>query len=178
MRYQWECSCTYVMRPTTRPVLPVWHGFDFQCYRLTEHITHKDVFADVVMLVPFSYDLSCCSQPNTIQGGPKWESGFSFSRVLLARVWLPLERGFAAHFYKARLGMRLRFKCLFFQQILLVQFPKSQDSCCSSSWWFVPTFVVAIVVSARACISKPLGHSLSCHLANVWLSDIKKKIQK
>lgn len=74
--------------------------------------------------------------------------------------------------------MRLRFKCLFFLWILLVQFPKSQDSCCSSSWWFVSTFVVAIVVSARACISKPLGYSLSCHLANVWLSDIKKKIQK
>ena len=68
--------------------------------------------------------------------------------ALLDRVSLLLERSFATHSDKAKLGMRFGFRCLFFQWILLVRFAKSQGFCCLSGQWFFCTFIeTAVVVS-------------------------------
>ena len=90
-------------------------------------------------------------------GRPKTEVRFSRDGALLDRVCLSLERGFAARFNKARLGMRAWFRCLFFWWISLVRFAESRD-------------FFAFRAGSLFCISKPL---VPCLWANAGLSEYK-----
>ena len=100
--------------------------------RETSGMDHGSLLNYMGMPLLLSLDFICCGCPSLLMKVPKREWWIPCGGALLGRVFLSLKRGFAADFKKARLGMRLGFRCTIFRWISLIWYVEWRSFCCSS----------------------------------------------